>query len=110
MNILDFEQSVQEPRGTINEVLSGLKRKVRDAYDRDLQRELDRKVAWGQELQGQDLRGRLNAEQAGGQAPWRSQDFFCVGAKVGGPQPSWRHIAPPQICVCFYDDFDTYCC
>ena len=47
MNILDFEQSVQEPRGTINEVLSGLKRKVRDAYDRDLQRELDRKVAWG---------------------------------------------------------------
>ena len=46
MNILEFEKSVQESRETIDEFMSGLKRKVRDAYDGDLQRELDRKVAW----------------------------------------------------------------
>lgn len=46
MNILHFEQSVQEPKETIGEFMSRLKRSVREAYDGDEQRELDRKVAW----------------------------------------------------------------
>ena len=46
MNILKFEQSVQEPRETIAEFLGRLKRAVREAYDGDSQLELDRKVAW----------------------------------------------------------------
>ena len=46
MNILSFEQSVQETRETIDEFMSRLKRGVRDAYDGDDQHELDRKVAW----------------------------------------------------------------
>lgn len=46
MYILHFEQTVQEPRETIGEFMSRLKRSVREAYDGDEPRELDRKVAW----------------------------------------------------------------
>lgn len=46
MNILHFEQSVQETRESIDEFMSRLRRSVRDAYDGDNQHDLDRKVAW----------------------------------------------------------------
>lgn len=46
MNILHFEQSSQDPKESIGEYMSRLKRAVREAYDGDSQRELDRKVAW----------------------------------------------------------------
>lgn len=46
MNILHFEQSVQEPKESIGEYMSRLRRAVREAYDGDAQSELDRKVAW----------------------------------------------------------------
>ena len=46
MNILHFEQSVQEPKESLGEYMSRLRRAVREAYDGDAQSELDRKVAW----------------------------------------------------------------
>ena len=46
MNILHFEQSVQEPKESVGEYMSRLRRAVREAYDGDAQSELDRKVAW----------------------------------------------------------------
>ena len=46
MNILHFEQSYQDPKESISEYMSRLKRAVREAYDGDTQRDLDRKVAW----------------------------------------------------------------
>ena len=46
LNILEFERSSQEPRESISDYMSRLRRSVKDAYDGDLQRELDRKVAW----------------------------------------------------------------
>lgn len=46
MNILHFEQSFQEPKESISEYMSRLKRAVREAYDGDSQKDLDRKVAW----------------------------------------------------------------
>jgi len=46
LNILEFEKSLQEPKESISDYLSRLRRSVKDAYDGDSQRELDRKVAW----------------------------------------------------------------
>ena len=46
LNILQFEQSMQEPKESISDYLGRLRRAVKDAYDGDHQRELDRKVAW----------------------------------------------------------------
>ena len=46
LNILQFEQSIQEPKESISDYLGRLRRAVKDAYDGDHQRELDRKVAW----------------------------------------------------------------
>jgi len=46
LNILEFEKSLQEPKESISDYLSRLRRAVKEAYDGDSQRELDRKVAW----------------------------------------------------------------
>ena len=46
MDILQFEQSIQDPRESIGQFMDRLKRSVREAYEGDAQRELDRKVAW----------------------------------------------------------------
>ena len=46
LNILQFEKSEQEPREAIGDYMSRLRRSVKEAYDGDTQRELDRKVAW----------------------------------------------------------------
>ena len=46
MNILHFEQSVQEPKEGLGEYMGRLKRLVKEAYDGDAYQETDRKVAW----------------------------------------------------------------
>ena len=46
LNILAFERSAQEAKESIGDFMTRLRRSVKDAYDGDLQRELDRKVAW----------------------------------------------------------------
>ena len=46
LNILQFEQSMQEPKELLGDYMIRLRRSVKDAYDGDSQRELDRKVAW----------------------------------------------------------------
>ena len=46
LNILEFERSAQEPKESISDYLTRPRRAVKDAYDGDAQRELDRKVAW----------------------------------------------------------------
>ena len=46
LNILQFERSAQESKESISDFMARLKRSVKDVYDGDEQRELDRKVAW----------------------------------------------------------------
>ena len=46
MNILHFEQSFQEPKETLGEYMSRLRRAVSEAYNGDSQQELDRKDTW----------------------------------------------------------------
>ncbi len=46
LNILNFEKCIQENKETLSEYQTRLQRLVKEAYDGDSQRELDRKVAW----------------------------------------------------------------
>ena len=46
MNILKFEKSVQEGKELLNEYLARLQQLVKDAYEGQLQEELDLRVAW----------------------------------------------------------------
>ena len=46
MNILKFEKSVQESKELLNEYLARLQQLVKDAYEGQLQEELDLRVAW----------------------------------------------------------------
>ena len=46
LNILNFERCTQDGKETLSEYQTRLQRLVKEAYDRDSQRELDCKVAW----------------------------------------------------------------
>ena len=46
MNILKFEKSVQEGKELLNEYLARLQQLVKDAYEGQIQEELDLRVAW----------------------------------------------------------------
>lgn len=46
MNILHFEQAIQESKEGLGEFMGRLKRLVKEAYEGDSYQELDRKVAW----------------------------------------------------------------
>ena len=46
MNILNFEKSVQEGKELLNEYLARLQQLVKDAYEGQIQEELDLRVAW----------------------------------------------------------------
>ncbi len=46
VNILNFEKSHQEGKELLNEYLARLQQLVKDAYEGDEQKELDRKIAW----------------------------------------------------------------
>ena len=46
LNILNFERCTQDGKETLSEYQIRLQRLVKEAYDGDSQRELDRKVAW----------------------------------------------------------------
>ena len=46
LNILNFERCTQDGKETLSEYQTRLQRLVKEAYDGDSQRELDRKVAW----------------------------------------------------------------
>ena len=46
LNILEFERSSQETKESIGDYMNRLQRTVKEAYDGDSQRDLDRKVAW----------------------------------------------------------------